>query len=34
MHVDGKYYEKKKLAPLYTGTNKKVVIGNTLGLPN
>jgi hypothetical protein len=32
MHVDGEYYEKKKLAPLYTGTSKKIVIGGTLGL--
>jgi hypothetical protein len=32
MHVDGEYYEKKKLAPLYTGNDKKIVIGGTLGL--
>jgi hypothetical protein len=32
MHVDGEYYEKKKLAPLYTGDDKKIVIGGTLGL--
>jgi hypothetical protein len=32
MHVDGEYYEKKKLAPLYTDTSKKIVIGGTLGL--
>jgi hypothetical protein len=30
--VDGEYYEKKKLAPLYTGDDKKIVIGGTLGL--
>jgi hypothetical protein len=32
MHVDGEYYEKKKLARLYTGNDKKIVIGGTLGL--
>jgi hypothetical protein len=32
MHVDGEYYEKNKLAPLYTGDDKKIVIGGTLGL--
>jgi hypothetical protein len=32
MHVDGEYYEKKKLAPLYSGNDKKIVIGGTLGL--
>jgi hypothetical protein len=32
MHVDGEYYEKKKLAPLYTGNDKKIVFGGTLGL--
>jgi hypothetical protein len=32
MHVDGEYYENKKLAPLYTGNDKKIVIGSTLGL--
>jgi hypothetical protein len=32
MHVDGEYYEKKKLAPLYTGDDKKIIIGGTLGL--
>jgi hypothetical protein len=32
MHVDGEYYKKKKLAPLYTGDDKKIVIGGTLGL--
>jgi hypothetical protein len=32
MHVDGEYYEKKKLAPLYTGDDKKIVIGGNLGL--
>jgi hypothetical protein len=32
MHVDGEYYDKKKLAPLYTGDDKKIVIGGTLGL--
>jgi hypothetical protein len=32
MHVDGEYYDKKKLAPLYTGDNKKIVIGGTLRL--
>jgi len=32
MHVDGEYYEKKKLAPLYTGDDKKIVVGGTLGL--
>jgi hypothetical protein len=33
MHVDGEYYEKKKkLPPLYTGDDKKIVIGGTLGL--
>jgi hypothetical protein len=31
MHVDGEYYEKKKLALLYTGNDKKIVIGGTLG---
>jgi hypothetical protein len=32
VHVDREYYEKKKLAPFYTGTSKNIVIGNTLGL--
>jgi hypothetical protein len=33
MHVDSEYYEKKKkLPPLYTGDDKKIVIGGTLGL--
>jgi hypothetical protein len=32
MHVDGEYYEKKKLAPLYNGNDKKIVVGGTLGL--
>jgi hypothetical protein len=32
MHVDGEYYEKKKLASLYTGNDKKIVFGGTLGL--
>jgi hypothetical protein len=32
MHVDGEYYDKKKLAPLYTGDDKKIVIGGTIGL--
>jgi hypothetical protein len=32
MHVDGEYYDKKKLAPLYTRDDKKIVIGGTLGL--
>jgi hypothetical protein len=32
MNVDGEYYEKKKLAPLYTGDDKKIVMGGTLGL--
>jgi hypothetical protein len=32
MHVDGEYYEKKKLSPLYIGNDKKIVIGGTLGL--
>jgi hypothetical protein len=32
MHVDGEYYDNKKLAPLYTGDDKKIVIGGTLGL--
>jgi hypothetical protein len=32
MHVDGEYYEKKKLDPLYTDDDMKIVMGSTLGL--
>jgi hypothetical protein len=34
MHVDGEYYEKNKLAPLYTGTSKKIVVGTLMGSLN
>jgi hypothetical protein len=34
MHVEGENYDKKLLAPLYSRSDAKVVIGDAFGLHN